>query len=76
MFQPDIVHRLKELEPEKTWLMKLVVKRDLEIEVMKEIATKWWHGHRPAAACALMRVAHLALSYRSENAVCRSAVSC
>ena len=34
--------RLKELERENVRLKKLVVDRDLEIEVMKEIAAKKW----------------------------------
>jgi putative transposase len=38
----DDVKRLKQLEQENSRLKKLVVERDLEIEVMKEIAgTKW-----------------------------------
>jgi putative transposase len=36
------VRRLKQLEAENTRLKKLVVDRDLEIEVMKEIAAKKW----------------------------------
>lgn len=34
--------RLKDLETENARLKKLVVERDLEIEVMKEIAAKKW----------------------------------
>ena len=34
--------RLKSLEAENTRLKKLVAERDLEIEVMKEIAAKKW----------------------------------
>jgi putative transposase len=34
--------RLKELERENRRLKKLVIERDLEIEVMKEIAAKKW----------------------------------
>jgi len=41
-FQADDVRRLKRLEQENTRLKKLVVERDLEIEVMKEIAAKKW----------------------------------
>ena len=41
-FQPDDVRRLKQLEPENARLKKLVAERDLEIEVMKEIAAKKW----------------------------------
>ena len=36
------VKRLKTLESENTRLKKLVAERDLEIEVMKEIAAKKW----------------------------------
>jgi putative transposase len=39
-FQPDDVRRLKQLEQEDARLKKLVAERDLEIEVMKEIAVK------------------------------------
>ena len=39
-FQADDVRRLKTLEAENGRLKKLVAERDLEIEVMKEIATK------------------------------------
>jgi putative transposase len=36
------VRRLRQLEQENGWLKKLVAERDLEIEVMKEVAaTKW-----------------------------------
>jgi putative transposase len=41
-FQPDDVRRLKQLEQENARLKKLVAERDLEIEVMKEIAAKRW----------------------------------
>ena len=34
--------RLKELEQENARLKKLVAERDLEIEVMKEVAAKKW----------------------------------
>lgn len=36
------VKRLKELETENSRLKKLVAERDLELEVMKEIAAKKW----------------------------------
>ena len=36
------VKRLKDLEQENARLRKLVVQRDLEIDVMKEIAAKKW----------------------------------
>ena len=38
----DEVRRLKQLEVENGRLKKLVAERDLEIEVMKEIAAKKW----------------------------------
>jgi putative transposase len=41
-FQTDDVRRLKQLEAENGRLKKLVAERDLEIEVMKEIAAKKW----------------------------------
>ena len=41
-FQADDVRRLKQLEAENARLKKLVAERDLEIEVMKEIAAKKW----------------------------------
>ena len=41
-FQADDVRRLKALEAENARLKKLVAERDLEIEVMKEIAAKKW----------------------------------
>jgi len=41
-FQSDDVRRLKQLEQENGRLKKLVAERDLEIEVMKEIAAKKW----------------------------------
>ena len=41
-FQADEVRRLKQLEVENARLKKLVAERDLEIEVMKEIAAKKW----------------------------------
>jgi putative transposase len=36
------VRRLKQLEAETARLKKLVAERDLEIEVMKEVAAKNW----------------------------------
>jgi transposase len=36
------VRRLKQLEVENVRLKKLVAERDLEIEVMKEVAAKNW----------------------------------
>lgn len=41
-FQADDVRRLRQLESENARLKKLVAERDLEIEVMKEIAAKKW----------------------------------
>jgi putative transposase len=38
----DEVRRLRQLEQENAQLKKLLAERDLEIEVMKEIATKKW----------------------------------
>lgn len=40
--QADEVRRLRQVEQENVRLKKLVVERDLEIEVMKEIAAKKW----------------------------------
>jgi putative transposase len=41
-FEADDVRRLKKLEQENARLKKLVAERDLEIEVMKEVAAKKW----------------------------------
>lgn len=41
-FEANDVRRLKGLELENARLKKLVAERDLEIEVMKEIAAKKW----------------------------------
>jgi transposase-like protein len=41
-FQAGDVRRLKQLEQENGRLKKLVAERDLEIEVMKEVAAKKW----------------------------------
>ena len=38
----DDVRRLRQLEAENARLKKLVAERDLEIEVMKEVAAKNW----------------------------------
>jgi putative transposase len=40
--EPNDVRRLKQLEMENARLKKLVAERDLEIEVMKEVAAKNW----------------------------------
>ena len=40
--QSDDVKRLRQLELENSRLKKLVVERDLEIEIMKELAAKKW----------------------------------
>jgi putative transposase len=41
-FDANEVRRLKQLELENARLKKIVAERDLEIEVMKEIAAKKW----------------------------------
>lgn len=41
-FEAADVRRLKQLETENARLKKLVAERDLELEVMKEIAAKKW----------------------------------
>jgi putative transposase len=41
-FQANEVRRLRQLEAENARLKKLVAERDLEIEVMKEVAAKNW----------------------------------
>ncbi len=41
-FEASDVRRLKQLETENARLKKLVAERDLEIEVMKEVAGKNW----------------------------------
>ena len=41
-FQVNDVRRLRQLETENSRLKKLVAERDLEIEVMKEVASKNW----------------------------------
>lgn len=40
--EPTDVRRLKQMEQENARLKKLVAERDLEIEIMKEIAAKKW----------------------------------
>lgn len=40
--EPSDVKRLRQLEQENARLKKLVAERDLEIEVMQEIAAKKW----------------------------------
>ena len=40
--EPADVKRLRQLEQEKAKLKKLVAERDLEIELMKEVAAKKW----------------------------------
>lgn len=42
VFDANEVRRLKSLELENARLKKIVAERDLEIEVMKEIAAKKW----------------------------------
>jgi putative transposase len=41
-FQASDVRRLRQLEAENGRLKKLIAERDLEIEVMKEVAAKNW----------------------------------
>ena len=41
-FNVDEVRRLKDLETENTRLRKMLVDRDLELEVMKEINNRKW----------------------------------
>ena len=41
-FHANDVRRLRQLEAENARLKKLVAERDLEIEVMKEVASKNW----------------------------------
>jgi putative transposase len=41
-FSANDVRRLRQLEAENARLKKLVAERDLEIEVMKEVAAKNW----------------------------------
>jgi putative transposase len=41
-FQAKDVRRLRQIEAENARLKKLVAERDLEIEVMKEVAAKNW----------------------------------
>jgi putative transposase len=41
-FQANDVRRLRQLEGENARLKKLVAERDLEIEVMREVAAKNW----------------------------------
>ena len=41
-FQASDVRRLRQLEVENARLKKLIAERDLEIEVMKEVAAKNW----------------------------------
>lgn len=41
-FQASDVRRLRQLEAENARLKKLVAERDLEIEIMKEVAAKNW----------------------------------
>ena len=81
--QANDVKRLRQLEAENARLKKLVAERDLEIEVMKEVAAKKMVSvparrqqvpYGPgawalgAAACTLFSVARLTLKYRSRKA--------
>jgi putative transposase len=79
-FQANEVRRLKQLEAENARLKKLVAERDLEIEVMKEVAAKNGparrrqvaygreHGLSVRRACTLFKVARSVLSYRGRKA--------
>ncbi len=49
----DDVRRLKQLEQENARLKKLVAERDLEIEVMKEIAAKNGERTGPTRRCGV-----------------------
>src|SRR4029079_5104936 len=49
-FQANDVRRLRQLEAENARLKKLVAERDLEIEVMKEVAAKKWGACRLAGS--------------------------
>src|SRR6266545_2151008 len=49
-FQANEVRRLKQLETENARLKKLVAERDLEIEIMKEVAAKNGERAGPSAA--------------------------
>jgi putative transposase len=53
--EPADVKRLRYLEQENGRLKKMVAERDLEIEVMKEIARKHWWARRRGAARSRMR---------------------
>jgi putative transposase len=46
-FAANDVRRLRQLEGENARLKKLVAERDLEIEVMKEVAAKKWSAPFP-----------------------------
>lgn len=77
--EPVGVKRLRQLEQENAKLKKLVAERDLEIDLMKEVAAKmvgapvrrrqvaYLHqrGLSLRQACALMSVARSTLRYRS-----------
>jgi len=82
--QSNDVRRLKQLEAENARLKKLVAERDLEIEVMKEVAAKKLvsvparrrqfaygreRGLSVRRACTLFSVARSALRYQSRKTV-------
>src|SRR5690606_34924383 len=80
-FQADDVRRLKAPEAEDLRLKKVVAERDLEIEVMKEIAAKnsvrarrtavayaTGRGLPQLRACTLLKVARSALGYHPRPA--------
>ncbi|MGH6952056.1 MAG: IS3 family transposase [Vitreimonas sp.] len=81
-FEANDVRRLRQLEAENAKLKKLVAERDLEIEVMKEIAAKklvsvparragvnyaTGKGLSQRRACTLLRVGRSALGYASRK---------
>ena len=69
-FQADDVRRLKQLEGENARLKKLVAERDLEIEVMKEIAA--WRQHfkmvRPHSSLGYLTLAAFAAKIEKKDA--------
>ena len=67
-FDANDVRRLKQLEAENARLKKLVAERDLEIEVMKQVAAKNWLACRSAAS--RWRMAEGAVSRRGGPARC------
>ncbi len=60
----DDVKRLHQLEQENIRLKRLLAERDLEIEVMKEVAAKKWSTRPPAVSNATSPTNHGSLSPR------------